>query len=84
MAYEEIQQRVSMIVFFQQGAIHPLRFKWNNTVYKIDRVHSHWTTRDGDTKVYHFSVSVGTPDCYELTFDLENLAWHLARVYLEG
>ena len=84
MAYEEIQEPIEVITFFEQGKIHPLRFKWKGEVYKITRVNSRWSTQVGLGREYHFSVTANSPDCFELVFDTTDFNWQLAVVYLEG
>ncbi|MFQ5770426.1 MAG: DUF6504 family protein [bacterium] len=84
MSFEEIFEPIEVITFFEQGKLHPLRFKWKGQVYKISRVNSHWSVQEGLSRQYHFSVTAETPDCFELIFDTSDFSWELARVYLEG
>lgn len=84
MSYEEISDPIAVITFFENGKLHPLRFKWQGHVYKIRRVNSFWSVQSGIGRRYHFSVTVDSPDCFELIFDASNFKWQLARVYLEG
>lgn len=84
MAYEEIHEPIEVITFFEEGKLHPLRFKWKGQVYKITRVNSHWSVQEGLSRQYHFSVTANSPDCFELVFDTVDFNWQLARVYLEG
>ncbi|MFQ5674859.1 MAG: DUF6504 family protein [bacterium] len=84
MAYEEINEPIEVITFFQDGRLHPLRFKWKGQVYKITRVNSRWSEQMGLGRQVHFSVTASTPDCFELIFDTEGFDWKLKRVFLEG
>lgn len=84
MAYEEIFEPVEVITFFQNGRLHPLRFKWKGKVYKITRVNNVWSIQNGLNRQHHFSVTAGSPECFELIFDTKDFNWQLARVYLEG
>jgi hypothetical protein len=84
MAYEDIFEPIEVITFFQQGALHPLRFKWKGKVYKITRVNGTWSVQEGLSRQVHFSVTADTPDCFELIFDTADFNWQLARVCLEG
>ncbi|MFQ5706916.1 MAG: hypothetical protein ACE5HO_05665 [bacterium] len=84
MAYEEIFEPIEVITFFEQGKLHPLRFKWKGTVYKITRVNGSWSVQEGLSQQYHFSVTAHGPDCFELIFDTGDFNWQLARVCLEG
>jgi len=84
MPYEEIDNPIEIITFFEHGKLHPLRFKWKGKVYKISRVNSSWIIRQGVERSFHFSVDAGTSDCFEIVFNVSDLNWRLARVYLEG
>lgn len=84
MSYEEIYEPIEVITFFEQGKLHPLRFRWKGEVYKITKVNSFWSVQQGLGRECHFSVTTNSPDCFELTFDTANFDWQLARVYLEG
>ncbi len=84
MSYEEIDEPIAVITFFEQGKLHPLRFRWKGQVYRIKKVNGFWSVQDGLSRKYHFSVSANAPDCFELTFDTADFNWQLARVYLEG
>lgn len=84
MSYEEIDDPIQVITFFEEGKLHPLRFKWKGDVYKIKRVNSTWSVQHGATRCHHFSVTAQTPDCFELVFDASSFDWKLQRVYLDG
>ncbi|NIR47711.1 hypothetical protein GWO43_04565 [candidate division KSB1 bacterium] len=84
MGYEDIFEPIQVITFFEEGKLYPLRFKWKGQVYKIKRVNSHWSVKEGMGRQHHFSVTANTPDCFELVFDTTDFNWQLARVYLEG
>ncbi|MEE9118559.1 MAG: DUF6504 family protein [Calditrichia bacterium] len=84
MTYEEINEPISVITFFQNGKLHPLRFKWKSKVYKITKVNNHWSEQIGLGRQVHFSINAGTSDYFELVFDTGNFGWQLSRLCLEG
>jgi hypothetical protein len=84
MVYEEISEPVEVITFFENGRVHPLRFKWKGTVHRVRRVNGSWSSRDGERYKVYFSVSTDGPDCYELLFDATEFKWELTRVALDG
>lgn len=84
MVFEDIREPVGVITIFENGYMQPLKFRWKNRVYKIERVHGKWVSHEGYTKFFHYSVSTGSPDCFELCFDADKMAWELTRVCMEG
>lgn len=84
MIFEDIHESIEVIAVFQSGKLNPLRFKWNERVYKIAKVNGGWVSDEGINRYYHYSVTVNGPDCFELCFDSRNMNWELARVCLEG
>jgi len=84
MIYEDVYEPVEVIAVFRNGRMQPLRFKWNERVYKIVKVNGGWVSDEGINRYYHYSVMVGGPDCFELCYDSRNMTWELARVCLEG
>ncbi len=84
MVYEDVYDNVEVITLFQHGKVQPLRFKWNERVYKIMKINGGWVSDEGINRIYHFSVMSEGPDCYELTFDSRNMTWELTRVCMDG
>lgn len=84
MVYEDIFEPIEVITFFENGRVHPLRFKWKGNVYRIRRVNGSWSAREGDGQKVYFSVSGDGPDCFELVFNTSDFNWQLTRVALEG
>lgn len=84
MVYEEVFEPIDVITVFRNGALQPLRFKWKDSVYRISKVQSRWTVPQGQGRVYHFAVSTGSPDSFEIIFSANDLRWQLARVAMDG
>ena len=84
MIYEDVYEPIDMIVVFSSGKTQPLKFKWNERIYKIAKINGGWVSEEGVNRYYHYSVTVGGPDCYEICYDSKNMNWELAKVCLEG
>jgi hypothetical protein len=84
MHYEEIGDPVEVIALFRAGQMSPLRFRWKNRVYKVERVNGRWSTDEGYLRCKRFAVSAGGPDIYELSYAIETQHWELARVGMNG
>lgn len=84
MIYEEVFEPIEVITVFRNGVLQPLRFKWKDSVYKISKIHSRWSVPQGQNRTYHFAVSSGSPDSFEIVFNAEDLNWQLARVAMDG
>jgi hypothetical protein len=56
--------------------IRPLRFKWSGRLLEIKKITYSWMTKEGEAKIYHFSVSDGNT-LYELSFNTNSLLWRL-------
>ena len=80
MQYEEIGEPIEVITYFHDGLLKPLRFRWQQRVYRITRLHGHWQSRTGAFPVHHFSVGTGGPDVYELQYSTDDQLWRLQRI----
>lgn len=74
-----IAEPVKVVASFSGSKIRIHFFNWNDRIYKVDSVNLFHISRDGNTKNYHFSVSVGA-NSYELLFDPITLSWRLENV----
>lgn len=84
MIYEEVYEPIEVITLFRHGKMRPVKFKWNERVYRVTQINGGWLSEEGANRYYHYSVMTGGPDCFELCFDSKNLTWELARVCLDG
>jgi hypothetical protein len=83
MPHQEIFEPIQVISFFENGRLHPLRFKWKSVVYKIIDVNSSWSQKEGAAHQHHFFVTTDSPNSFELVFDTDNFNWQVAQVYFE-
>ncbi|MBL7074655.1 hypothetical protein ISS37_05375 [candidate division KSB1 bacterium] len=84
MRYEYINESVDVISLSQGGKMRPLRFRWNQMVYKVSQISGHWVTNEGASRFYHYAVLCGTDDVFELCFDSVGMNWRITRVCLAG
>jgi hypothetical protein len=75
-----IGETISVIASFGLPyKIRPVRFKWNGRLFEVKEITYSWQTKEGQTKVYHFSISDGKT-LYELSFNAASLLWHIERL----
>ena len=76
----EIGETISVIAAFGLPyKIKPLRFRWSGKSFEIRDITYAWQTKEGQTKMYHFSVSDGKT-LYELSFDTASLLWRMEKL----
>lgn len=81
---QDINEPVTVLTRFSGGQLDPLRFKWKNRVFDIDRVTGKWEEHDGQYKLHYFSVITREEDFYELVYNTRTMGWTLARTDLDG
>jgi len=75
-----IGENISVIASFGLPyRIRPVRFKWNGKLFDIKEITYSWQTREGQTKVYHFSITDGK-NLYELSFNTTSLLWSIEKI----
>ncbi len=62
--------------FDQQGAITPLQFTWNGSIYQVESVGRHWLDDDGQ----HVLVMAVSGQIYELILKKDDWRWYLKQV----
>ena len=73
----DIGETISVVASFGiPYRIKPVRFRWSGKLFEVKEVTYAWETKEGQTKIYHFSISDGKT-LYELTFDTASLLWRL-------
>lgn len=81
---QEINETVAVLTRFSGGSLDPLRFRWRNRVFDIERVTGKWEEREGQNKLHFFSVITGEDDYYELIYNTRTMSWTLSKTDLEG
>lgn len=76
----DIQETISVVASFGMPyRIIPVKFRWNGRLFEVQEITYAWQTREGQTKIYHFSITDGKA-LYELSFDTASLVWRLERL----
>ncbi len=79
----KINEPIRVLAAFARGGIQPLRFKWENRSYTIERINGEWLDRADEADAWHFSVQVGTTT-YFLHYASRDLQWWLDELINEG
>ena len=76
----DIGETISVVASFGLPyKIRPVRFRWNQRLFEVKDITYSWQTKEGLTRIYHFSISDGKT-LYELSFDTTSLLWRLEKV----
>jgi hypothetical protein len=59
--------------------IRPVRFQWSGKFREVQDITYSWTTKEGQSSIYHFSVTDGNA-LYELSFNVTSLLWKLENL----
>lgn len=84
MQVEEIGEVIKVRADFQGGAIRPLLFRRGGELHRITQVHARWEDREGQHKLYYFSVGAENGDVFQLHLHTGDLLWILDSVMMEG
>ena len=79
--FESFNDPVDVIIAFVDGAMRPIRFRWQGRVVRIRSVTGQWTRREGQTLLRHFAVQGAGDDSYELCYDSRAARWLLCRAW---
>lgn len=75
----ELSESINVWAFFKNTKITPYVFFWKKRRIKVDAVNLVHTTNEGNSLIYHFSISANG-NFYELAFHLSKLKWFLEAV----
>jgi len=84
MRLEDIHEPVEMIALFRLGKLLPLKFRWRERVYRVERINGNWTTDEGALRIHHFAVAADGPDIFDLSYNERAHSWKLEKVSLAG
>lgn len=80
---EKLDEKIDVIVSFKGNKVSPSFFKWQGKTYKIEKINLVHKQRDGNDKIYYFSVSDNT-NFFRLAFFTRDLSWRLQELFYEG
>jgi hypothetical protein len=67
---------------FFHNRLRPLMFIWHNREYHVRDVTYVWRENQGQSEVYHFTVSDGA-SVFELAYHVHSLDWKISGTYSE-
>lgn len=76
---EIIEEPIEVLASFSATQVIPRRFRWHGRTYTVERVTFVHTTRDGRSKLFHFSVTDGI-NYFKLCLNAETLTWRLSEL----
>jgi len=83
--YDHINEPVETTVEFRSPVVRPLSMRWNNRDYQIGSVNMVHKARDGDSRIFFFTVSEkSNANIFKLQFNTETLEWRLLEIYNEN
>ena len=59
--------------------IRPVRFQWSGKLREVKDITYSWKTKEGQSRIYHFSVTDGKT-LYGLSFNSASLLWRLEKL----
>ena len=83
--FEKINDPIDVVVRFHTKGhkVMPSFFKWRNKTYKIEKLNLVHKRRDGNDKIYYFSVS-DKANYFRLAFFTRDLSWRIEELFYEG
>lgn len=88
---EKINEPIEVIVQFSPSAssgqggvkVLPKFLKWRGKTYRVEKVNLVHRERDGNDKIYYFSVSDNV-NFFRLAFYTRDLSWRMEELFFEG
>ncbi len=80
---ETYNDPVDVLVSFRGTTVRPETIHWGRNSFRVDKVNLIHSAREGDNKIYFFSVSDDTHS-FKLRFDPGLMEWRLLELYTEG
>ncbi len=80
--HELLNEPINVTVNFAGRRIQPTTVRWGTATYPIKRINLVHRTKEGDVRVFFFSVS-NTTSFMKLKFDTETLQWFIVEFYAE-
>jgi len=73
-----LSDRIKVYALFDFGHSNfkPLKFKWQNRIYKIEEITYKWKSTKGSTEFIHFSARDNS-DLFELVFNTNTFEWEI-------
>lgn len=80
---EKVDEPIEVSVNFNQHKVMPTFFKWRSKVYRVEKLNLVHKERDGNDKIYYFSVS-DKVNYFRLAFFTRDLSWRIQELFFDG
>lgn len=77
---QKINDKIEVLTKFGQDKVEPLFFKWGGRTYRVEKLNLVYKERDGDDKIYYFSVS-DNANYFKLAFYTRDLSWKIMESF---
>ncbi len=68
---------ITVGAIFGGGKIRPVWFVWEGREHRVKEINYAWNSREGHVLLYHFAVTDGAGNPYELRYHTGSSTWHL-------
>ena len=75
-------EKINVLVKFEGTKVLPVFFKWQNKTYEVEKLNLVHKERDGNDKIYYFSVS-DNANFFRLAFFTRDLSWKIQELFYE-
>ncbi len=66
---------IKVATIFEKRKLKPVWFILDGRKYTVKKINYEWNSKEGDSKLYHFSVSDGSDNTHEIVFDDKEMRW---------
>ena len=80
---EKLDEAIQVQVEFRGQVVAPRFFKWRDKTYHVEKINMVHKERDGNDKIYYFSVS-DNANFFRLAFFTRDLTWKIQELWYEG
>jgi hypothetical protein len=80
---EKLNEPIEALVQFNKNKVEPTYFRWRQKTYKVEKINLVHKERDGNDKIYYFSVS-DNANYFRLAFFTRDLSWRIEELYYES
>jgi hypothetical protein len=79
---EKLNEQINVLAKFEGVKVLPVYFKWRGKTYKVEKLNLVHKERDGNDKIYYFSVS-DNANFFRLAFFTRDLSWKIQELFYE-
>ena len=76
-----INESIDVLALFEGRKMRPLKFRWNGSTYKIVEITANWQTRNGASRMRHYTARDAASNYYQISFDPATATWSVNGVW---